>query len=279
MTDEAKEFHWADDAGHRIQGVEWPVESPIAVVGFIHGLGEHSRRYDHYADFLTRRGIACLAYDRKGHGRSEGVRGFAADYKLYVDEAAKLTIECGKRYPGVPLFLYGHSMGGQVLLRYLVRRHPKVKGAIVSAPHIRLPFTPSAFQVTLGKFMRKIKPDFTQPNPLDTRMLSRDPIVVEKYLADPLVHNLISAQTGIDMLENALLLDQWAGELSVPTLLMHGDEDGITSYEGSKDFVDRNPVNITLKIWPGFYHELHNEPEWEEVASFVTSWIEGVLAT
>ncbi|NJC24762.1 alpha/beta hydrolase [Neolewinella antarctica] len=277
MAQETKEFAWIDERGTKIYAVEWSANSPRAVMGIVHGLGEHCRRYDHLAKYFAERGMACLGYDRTGHGRSGGKRGFAADYKQYVDEVATLVVECGRRYPGKPIFLYGHSMGGQILLRYLIRRNPKIAGAIVSAPHVQLPFRPNPVQLTLGKLMRRLKPDFTQPNGLDTRLLSRDPYVVERYLADPHVHSALSAQTGIDMLENADQLNGYTGLVRVPTLLMHGDADGITSADASKAFAGRNGEWVTYKNWPGYFHELHNEPDWKEVASYVANWVDGKL--
>jgi len=178
-------------------------------------------------------------------------------------------------YPDLPVFLYGHSMGGHLLLRYLIRRHPNISAAVVSAPHIRLAFTPNPLLVGLGKVMRKLYPTFSQENQLDTALLSRNPAVQPAYDADPNVHAKLTSQTGIDILENADLLDHYADGLDVPVLLMHGDADGITSHHGSQDFAQRNPEDLTFKSWPNLYHELHNEPEREEVFSFVLHWLEG----
>ncbi len=277
MKPDTKEFSWHDEDGNRIYAVEWPTGEPIAVLGIIHGIGEHSRRYDHLAGFFTDNRIACMSYDRIGHGRSEGKRGHAKDYRLFVDEAARLTATMNQRYPSLPVLLYGHSMGGQVLLRYLIRRNPSLTGAIVSAPHIRLPFTPNPWQVRLGKLMRRLKPDFTQPNPLELSQLSRDGRVGEQYTQDPLTHRLLSAQTGIDLLDNAAVLDAYAAGIKIPTLLMHGSADGITSADGSRAFYERNATGLTYKVWPGFYHELHNEPEWREVCQYVLDWMQPLI--
>ena len=272
---QATEFHWKNENGNQVYAVEWPVKNARAVMGLIHGVGEHCRRYDHMAGWFNNQGIAMVGYDRQGYGRSEGRKGYARNYKEYVDEIAHLLIECERRYPDLPVFLYGHSMGGHLLLRYLIRRHPNISAAVVSAPHIRLAFTPNPLLVGLGKVMRKLYPTFSQENQLDTALLSRNPAVQPAYDADPNVHAKLTSQTGIDILENADLLDHYADGLDVPVLLMHGDADGITSHHGSQDFAQRNPEDLTFKSWPNLYHELHNEPEREEVFSFVLHWLEG----
>ncbi|MEM6771402.1 MAG: lysophospholipase [Bacteroidota bacterium] len=278
MQNAPTEFSWKNPNGNKIYAVEWPVVKARAVVGLIHGVGEHCRRYDHLAAAMQAQDIAMIGYDRQGFGRSQGPKGHADNFSEYIDEIARLVLACERRYPDTPLFLYGHSMGGHLLLRYLIKRHPNISGAIVSAPHIKLAFTPSPFLVGLGKIMRAIYPTFTQESELDTSLLSRSPDVAPAYEADPYVHGKLSSKMGIDMLESARDIEDWRGELSVPTLLMHGTADGITSPTATAAFVARNPSNLTHKIWEGWYHELHNEPEQEELFAFVVSWITEHLA-
>lgn len=271
---EATEFSWKNDNGNKVYAVEWPVKNARAVMGIIHGLGEHCRRYDEMAEWYNGHGVAVVGYDRQGYGRSEGRKGYAANYKEYVDEVAYLLIECERRYPDLPVFLYGHSMGGHLLLRYLIRRHPNISAAVVSAPHIRLAFTPNPLLIGLGKVMRMLHPTFSQDNQLDTNLLSRTPTIKPTYEADPFVHAKLTSQTGIDILENADELNRYADGLHVPVLLMHGEADGITNHDGSKDFAQRNPKDLTFKSWPKLYHELHNEPEREGVFRYVLAWLE-----
>ncbi|TXF90396.1 lysophospholipase [Neolewinella aurantiaca] len=271
---QAAEFSWKNDNGNQIYAVEWPVPQARAVIGLVHGVGEHCRRYDEMAAWYNAHGIAMVGYDRQGYGRSEGRKGYAENYKEYIDEIAHLLIECERRYPDLPVFLYGHSMGGHLLLRYLIRRHPNISGAVVSAPHIRLSFQPNPVLVGIGKILRNLYPTFTQENKLDTNMLSRTPGVKATYEADPYVHAKITSRTGIDILENADELNQYDEGIDVPVLLMHGEADGLTSHDGSKDFAARNPEGLTFKSWPELYHELHNEPEREDVFRYVLSWLE-----
>lgn len=274
MSATPTEFSWTNANGNRIYAVAWPVTAPVrAVMGLVHGIGEHCRRYDELAAWFGARGVAVLGYDRQGYGRSEGRKGYAADYREYVDEIARLTVECERRHPELPKVLYGHSMGGHLLLRYLIRRKPALAAAVVSAPHVRLSFRPNPILVGVGKLLRSVYPTFTQSNPLDTSQLSRSPGVEAAYLADPLTHDRITARTGMDILDNATALDAYADGLGVPTLLMHGDADGLTDYDASRAFAGRNE-GVAFKSWPGLYHELHQEPERAAVFAYVLDWLE-----
>jgi alpha-beta hydrolase superfamily lysophospholipase len=269
----ATTFSWTTQDNLRIHAVDWPVDHPKAVVGIIHGLGEHVQRYEHVAAFFNARQIAVTGYDRRGHGKSEGKRGHTKNYAAFLDEIGQLLTETESRYPGVPIFLYGHSMGGNLLLNYVLRRHPSIRGAIISAPHIQLSFQPAALMVGMGKLMRNIYPGFTQSNGLAVDQLSRDPQVVEAYQNDPLVHDRLTAITGMAMLESGEWLHQYQGRTEVPLLLMHGGEDGITSPTATAAFAERVEGDLSCKIWDGLYHEIHNEPEQEKVLDFVDQWI------
>ncbi|MEL7221661.1 MAG: alpha/beta hydrolase, partial [Bacteroidota bacterium] len=116
-------------------------------------------------------------------------------------------------------------------------------------------------------------PGFTQPNGLAVEQISRDPAEVKKYEDDPLVHGKLTAITGMSMLEAASFLDDYEGEFPVPLLLMHGTADGITSPEGSEDFSKRITGDVTFHLWDGLYHEIHNEPEKQQVMTMATDWI------
>ena len=271
------EFDWRTEAGLRIYAVDWPVERAVAVVGLVHGLGEHCRRYDHVARHLNAARIAVVGYDRQGFGRSEGPRGHAAGYGLYLDGVAELRVQLQRRYPGLPAFLYGQSMGGQLVLHYLIERKPRLSGAIVSSPHIAEAFRPNALVVAAGRLLRRIRPEVTFRNQLDARKLSRDPLVVEAYRRDELNHDRISAQTGTDLLDRAVSLQTYAGGLPVPTLLLHGMEDAITSHAASEAFAARNPARLTFVSYPDAYHELHNEPGQEEVMQQIIDWLSEIL--
>lgn len=269
-----KEFSWKSPDGHTVEAVEWPCQNARAVVGLIHGIGEHARRYDHMAQHFADAGIAMVGYDRVGYGRSGGKRGYVADFRHYYDSIARLVIECERLYPDLPVFLYGHSKGGNLLLNYIIRRKPRIAGAIASAPYIQLPFQVNPVLLALGRFMRNIYPAFTVTNDLDTSQLSRTPGIEESYTQDPLVHSKVSSRVGVDLIKAAEHLDQFSGHIDLPLLVMHGDEDGLTSHEASREFVHRiDGEDLEMKTWKGLYHELHNEPEQQEVFDYALDWL------
>jgi len=244
------------------------------VVALVHGLGEHSGRYPHLAEALNRAGYALAAFDLRGHGRSAGKRGVIPSYDALLDDVSLLLTEASNRYPGLPLFLYGHSLGANIVMTYTFQPRPSLAGVVATGPALRLPFDPPAWQITLGRLMDKIWPSFTQPNGLETQALSRDPEIVQKYVEDPLVHNQVSGRLAFGFLDAGRWLLAHASELSVPLLLMHGGADRITDPNASRAFAADAGELCSLKIWDGFYHEIHNEPEQAQVFEHLIAWLD-----
>lgn len=272
-----QEFTLQNAENIRLQLFDWPVESPQAVIALVHGQGEHIGRYKHLAEWYNRHDIAVVGMDLQGYGRSEGRRGHARDLDALLDDIGLLLQETRQRYPQVPLFLYGHSMGGNLALNYVARRQPALHGLIATSPWIRLSFEVPALKVLAGRLLRRFMPTLTLPTGLTARFISQDPAVVQAYQSDPLVHNKISAAAGIILLESAGWLDKYAGEFPVPLLLLHGTGDKIISAPATKEFFGRVTGDITHQEWPGLYHELHNEREQEEVFQYTLNWIKAHL--
>ena len=250
-----------------------PDGKPKAIIALIHGHGEHVGRYENVAGALTSAGYALVGYDSRGHGKSTGPRGHIPSYDALMDDIAAFVSMLGEKYPGSPLFTYGHSMGGNQVINYALRRHPKVAGVIATGPWLKLAFEPPAIKVALGRFMNNIVPSFTQSNGLDTRGLSHDAEVVRLYDNDPLGHDKVSARLFVSMYDSGLWALDHASELSLPLLLMHGGADPITSAEASRQFADKAGKNVTLRIWDGMYHEIHNEPEQSQVFKVMIEWL------
>ena len=248
-----------------------------AAIGIIHGLGEHIERYDELANYLNERNISVLGYDRRGHGQSEGKRGHTPSYQAFLDEIKGLVKQMKQRYPNVPSILYGHSMGGNLLLHFLIQNNNVVDAAIVSAPWIALSFQPSPIKVIGGKLIRKILPSLSIKNELDTKHLSRDMAEVKKYEEDPLVHDRITPNTGSFMLDAAEELNVFSGDWPTPSLLMHGTDDGVLSHDATKAFAERITGDVQFKSWEGGYHELHKDSNKEEVMDYVGKWLAKVL--
>ena len=252
--------------------IQSPGDNTKAVVILVHGLGEHIQRYDHWADKFKKEGMGFAGVDLPGHGRSDGRRGNIKRYSQ-LDEMLDILIKTTLRtFPGTPVYIYGHSLGGGIVLNYLIRRNPKLKGAIVTSPWLRLSFEPPKIKVTLAGVMKYILPGLIQPSGLIVDHISHDQTVIEKYKNDPLVHGKISVSLFSGAMSAARYSLAHASELNVPTLLIHGSDDKICSPEGSREFASKND-KVELKIWEGGYHELHNEPFKDEVFRYIINWI------
>jgi acylglycerol lipase len=269
------EFGWKTGDSLQLYAQGWqPETEPKGIVCLVHGLGEHSGRYTHLAAFLNQAGYALLAFDLRGHGKSQGQRGHAPSYEALMEDISHFLEEAAKGYPDRPCFLYGHSLGSMVI-NYALHRHPQLAGAIVTGPAFRPAFEPPAWKLTLGKILYNLWPTFSMSNELDRQALSRDPQVVRAYNDDPLVHDRLTARFGMDFLQAGLWALEHAAEFPLPLLLMHGGADRITSAQASREFAAKAGDRCTLKIWDGFYHEIHNEPEKEQVFAYLLEWLKG----
>ncbi|MDI6726180.1 MAG: lysophospholipase [Smithellaceae bacterium] len=250
-----------------------------AVICMVHGLGEHGRRYDHLAAFLNRHGYLVLALDLRGHGRSPGLRGHSPDDCFMSKDIDLFSKMASSLYPGLPVFLYGHSLGGGIVLNYCLSSSPNLAGVVVTGPLLRTAFAPPSWKLALARVMYRLWPSLVLPSELDARAISRDQAVVDAYLHDPLVHDRLSVKLGMDMLDAGRKSLECADSLGLPLLIMHGGEDRLTSCEASAEFAARAGAKCTLKIWPGLYHEIHNEPEQDQVFAFLLAWLEKTATT
>ncbi len=259
-----------------VQGWE-PEKQPRAVVALIHGHGEHTGRYAHVGEAFCEAGFALAGFDLRGHGNSNGARGHTPSYDAMMDDIADFLAWIEKRYAGVLRFLYGHSMGGNQVLNFCLRRKPDVVGVIATGSWLKLAFDPPAIQVALGRLMNHLAPGFIQDSGLDANALSHDSSIGEAYVHDPLVHSKISARLFVSMYESGLWALEHAAEFPRPLLLMHGSEDHIISFDASAEFAKRAGKMVTWKPWNGMYHEVHNEIEKAAVIKTMIDWLDGQL--
>ncbi|MDD5368245.1 MAG: lysophospholipase [Anaerolineaceae bacterium] len=268
------DYSWTTGDGMRLFGQAWsPIGDAQAVICLVHGLGEHSGRYQYVAEKLTGAGFAVISFDLRGHGKSEGIRGHAASYDLILDDIAHLLKEAGERFPRIPRFLYGHSLGGNLVITYVLRRQPQIAGVISTSP-ILAPGDPvPGWKMTMVRVLAQTMPSTTLANSLDLSNLSHDPTVIQIYQKDALVHDRISARLGVDMIESGQFAMQHAHNFHLPLLIMQGSADRIVSPEMTKKFASQVPGDCTLKVWEGYYHETHNEPTKDRVIQFMIEWL------
>lgn len=303
-----QEFHFPSaDGEHEYFAKLWLPDdgSPRAVVQLVHGISEHVERYDHFARFLTDHGFAVCGEDHLGHGRtaaSDSVYGWFAEHDgwaLVTADLYSLRRRMGERFPGVPYFLLGHSMGSFLTRTYLCRYPGTVDGAILSgtgqesAPLVffgRLlssaiariwgsrHVSPLVHSLSLGAYNRKFAPNRTSAD-----WTSRDEAMVDRYMADPLCQFVPTVGLYRDMLGGLQYIASRRAlarmDPATPIFLFSGDHDPVGSFgKGVRKvhgyFRRAGTVDLELKLYPEGRHEMLNELNRDEVYQDVLSWLE-----
>ena len=274
----ASELSISSVDGKQLFTREWkPNRETRAVITLIHGLGEHSGRYDHVAAALNAAGYAVMAPDLRGHGHTEGIRGHIPSYEIAMEDIRCATEEAGRHYPALPQFLYGHSLGGNLVLYYLLTRKPALRGAIVTSPGLA-PGTPvTGLKLAAARLMYRVIPAFTMANGLDMTGLSRDPTVSQRAKADPDYHSQVSARLGLDAINQGAWIQNQKGPVPIPLLLMQGSADRVVNLAATRRFAGNITGDVTYKEWDGWFHELHNEPGQAEVFQTIITWLDAKL--
>ncbi|MGL4484394.1 MAG: alpha/beta fold hydrolase [Anaerovoracaceae bacterium] len=260
----------------------WTSQRVDCIMIIIHGIGEYAGRYDRLAMELLKSNITVLSADLPGHGETIGVRGHAAPREEVFNLVDELINDAKKGYPNVPIVLYGHSMGGNIVLDYRCRgeKLDDLAAFIVSAPWVELCQKPSKFLQKFLKLASKIVPRMTIDTGIKADTLGNFELI-KNYDIDTLVHRRISLKTalegfeiGEDLRDDILKVKPNIAEK--PFLLMHGDKDKICSVEGSRAIKRNNKENCEYIEWKGLYHEIHNggkESDGSEVIQKITDWI------
>ncbi|MEP4486185.1 MAG: lysophospholipase [Halioglobus sp.] len=256
-----------------------PLGDCRAAILLAHGLGEHCGRYQYFAEYFMERGFAVIAPDHYGHGESPGHRAHIDSMSDYFGPLDNLRAAIGDWYPTAPCFLVGHSMGGLIAARYLLDNADRFAGAALSAPALAMEEAPSKIALWINALLSKIAPKMGMLQ-LDASQISRDPDVVKRYIDDPLVHGgKISARLVRTLFKG--MDDVAAGHerVHLPIILMHGDADVMTAPSGSIEYHAAIPApDKELKIYPGLYHEIFNEPEKEAVLNDLSEWFDRQLS-
>lgn len=262
--------------GVRIVYDVWtPDVTPRGVVVLAHGYAEHARRYDHVAQRFGQSGLITYALDHRGHGRSGGKRVFLRDMAEYTADFDSLVRIAAADFPNLNRVVLGHSMGGGIVFAYGVEHPDDYAAMVLSGPAVEAQAGVSAVMVALAKVLGKVAPGLPVEQ-LPTDAISRDPDVVAAYYADPLVHHgKLPAGIARALIEVGETMPRRASALSAPLLVVHGDQDQLVPVAGSRHLVEyAGPTDVGLKVYPGLYHEVFNEPERAAVLDDVVSWIE-----
>ncbi|MCI4351068.1 MAG: lysophospholipase [Thermoplasmata archaeon] len=276
MVPSPEESTFLGAGGLRLFRRTWrPTGPPRGTVVLVHGLKDHSGRYTAIAEALLARGYVVEAFDLPGHGRSEGRRAFIRTFDDLLEDLDRLLGTLRERRSPEPMFLFGHSLGGELVALFTITRNPPVAGVLLNGAALKVPNDVSPRLVRTTKFLGRWLPGlrvFKAPD----EQYSRDPDVVQSMKLDPLIeHRPMPARTAAQSL---LAMDRIAAgraQFQRPLLAMHGTADRLTNPEGSRELVDAAvSSDKLLRLWPGWFHDLLHEPEHAAVTAELLAWIE-----
>ncbi len=255
-----------------------PEGEPKAILLVVHGLAEHSGRYMNVVNFLVPSGYAVYGIDHIGHGKSHGKRVYVKRFQDYTKPLKNYFNMIREWQPEKPIFLIGHSMGGLISAAYLLEHQDELSGAVLSGPGIKVPDNISQAIIFVGKMLSIITPKAGLIQ-MDAEGVSRDPAVVDAYVNDPLVYTgKITARLGAELLKAMQYVTDQAPKIRLPIMIVQGSDDKLVDPSGAQLLYDLvSSKDKTIKIYNGFYHEVFNEPEHEQVLNDVKTWIEAHL--
>ncbi len=253
---------------------QWlPGDDPSSIVLFVHGLGSHSGRIESWATRFVEKKVAFIAWDQRGHGQSDGRRGTPTKASVLINDLKNLVEYLREEFPGKKIILYGHSMGGSIAINYVISTTYTVEALITTSPWLKMTQPPSETLMRITRSLARIAPGIVISNRLDPNDISREQQVVDAYKNDPLVHDRISMGLFYSMYEAGLNALRNVYKINCPYLIMHGTADRITSHRASTSYVMNTSDRTRLQLWEGAYHELHHEPEKDQVFDYIMGWL------
>lgn len=248
-----------------------PEGQPWAELVLVHGLGEHSGRYERTGSLLASGGLNVTSFDLIGFGASGGTRAYVGDWTELLDQIGEHVDRAAGRHR--PVVLLGHSLGGLLALEYTLSERTRPAVLVISAPAL---FGGAAWQRAVAPLAAAIGPRLTLPNGLEGSQLSRDPAVGQAYFADPLVVTKTTTRFGAEMFSAMDRVNAAVDRLEVPTLVVHGGADSIVPPSATEP-IEALP-HVERTVYPTLRHETFNEPEGPSVVADVISWIRSQVA-
>lgn len=276
MQHQTGSFKSAD--GTNIHTESWlPDGEASAVVLISHGVGEHIGRYGHVAARLVADGYAVYGLDHRGHGKSDGIpRAYFDNFDQPVNDLKQYLDQVKTAQPGKKIYLYGHSLGSLIALVFTLRYQSELAGLITSGATLAVEASQPGFLIAMAGVLNSVIPK-TAITPLPTSYLSHDPVQVEAYETDPLnYHGNVRVRIGHLIVQNSRMVKARASEITLPLLVLHGAEDKICPPAGSEIlYRGASSKDKTLKLYPGLFHEIHNETAAEQkiVLDDIAAWL------
>lgn len=264
--------------GTKLYCRHWGVESPRASVALVHGYGEHCGRYEHVARYLNDQGLDVFGIDVRGHGKSDGIRGYVARFTEYHDDVDALLAWMKEKSSTENRIILGHSNGGLIVLSHMASRSPSCNALIVSAPFLAVAGKPPAIKLALGKLMSVVYPKLLMPTEIRAEHLSRDPAVGEAYFKDELVFKTVNVRWFTEAMATAQQTFRDAGRIKVPCLVMQGTSDPLADPAQARPMHDALGSTDKRYIeYEDFRHEILNENGKERVMADMGDFINAHL--
>lgn len=234
---------------------------PRAAVAVIHGYGDHSGRYGPLFEALSTDGYELHAFDYRGHGQADGRRGHCDHFSDYLDDLDLFLDRVAAAIPSDrKLFVLGHSHGALILARYLLDRPRRVAGAVFCSPYLRLAIRPSPIKVGMARLIGRVLPWVPFESEIRTEQLTRDPMIRETTLRDPLYNRTVTPGWFFESLAAQAEVLRRAGQITAPSLVLSGLADSIADPAEMRIFYERlGSADKELRTYPDAYHELFNE--------------------
>jgi alpha-beta hydrolase superfamily lysophospholipase len=248
---------------------------PEKVVLIVHGHGEHAMRYQQQAERFAKHNIAVSALTLRGHGLSDGKKGHAPSLSQLILDVEYFIRQVRLKYMEADFYFYGHSMGGNIVLNYLLRdQSSELKAGIVTSPWIKLAFQPPKWKTTLGNVVAEIIPSFTEKSDLDDNEISTIPEEVKAYKDDELIHSYISAKLFKEIQQGGQNILNQYDKFKHPIFLAHGELDKITSHQASKELSELTDL-AEWHTYSNSKHEIHHDKDAEKLFNNVLSFVQG----
>lgn len=271
MIASTQEFATTHDGLNQLRRRWVPVGAPRAALLLVHGIGEHSGRYEHVGATFAEAGIDVLAFDQRGFGATEGRRAHVKAFDHFLDDLEPLLAD--RRALGVPVILMGHSLGGLISTTYLMSGRPQADLAVLSSPALAAELP--RWQRVAAPVLGVVTPRLKIPTDFDGSILSRDEAVQTGYEQDPLRVPASTARLGREVLRAMKAVDLTLDRLRLPTYVLHGSDDMLVPPSASEP-LEQLP-NVTRRVWNGLRHECLNEPEKFEVMTEIVTWLDAQL--
>lgn len=271
-----EEWKYEGKGGVSLYAQAWTPPEVRASMIVVHGLGEHSGRYQSIVDYFCPRGFAVHGSDHRGFGKSDGKRAFTESFDDFLDDLDTFVAAIRRKRPGEKIVVIGHSMGGLIVLRWAALRNPDVAALISSGAALEAGESISRLKIAAARILSRWAPALSMKNEVDPKDLSHDQAVVKAYEDDPLVIRTITARLGFEIIHTMETTLASADRVKAPLLVLHGEADPLVANSGSRKFFEAtNAPDKRLHLYPGFYHEIFNENGKEKVFQDMERWLAG----